>query len=78
MMTRPETATRNETPKAEQGEPPQGGEAKAPCAPLKTTFDLVEWNTDEPFLDPDEYLDPRVHQWRETLRQRYNFNKRRQ
>ena len=78
MMTQPETATRNEPPKAGQGETPQGGEAKAPCAPLKTTFDLVEWHSDEPFLDPDEYLDPRVHQWRETLRQRYNFNKNRQ
>jgi hypothetical protein len=29
----------------------------------------------EPFLDPIERDDPRVHQWRETLRQRYNFNK---
>ena len=29
----------------------------------------------EPFLDPIERDDPRVHQWREILRQRYNFNK---
>ena len=35
----------------------------------------VEWNTDEPFLDPEEYLDPRVRKWREIFRQRYNFNK---
>jgi hypothetical protein len=31
--------------------------------------------TDEPFIDPEELRDPRLHQWRETLRQRYNFNK---
>jgi hypothetical protein len=29
----------------------------------------------EPFLDPIERDDPRVHQWREILRTRYNFNK---
>jgi hypothetical protein len=29
---------------------------------------------DEPFLDPEE-LDPRVHEWREVFRRRYNFNK---
>lgn len=28
----------------------------------------------EPFLDPIELQDPRVHRWREILRQRYNFN----
>ena len=28
----------------------------------------------EPFLDPIERDDPRVHQWREILRQRYTFN----
>lgn len=33
------------------------------------------WNSDEPFLDPDELNDPQVRLWRETLRQRYNFNK---
>ena len=31
---------------------------------------------DEPFLDAEELTDPRLHMWRETLRQRYNFNKR--
>ena len=30
---------------------------------------------DEPFLDPEEIRDPRLHWMRETLRQRYNFNK---
>ena len=29
---------------------------------------------DEPFLDAEEIRDPRVHEWREILRQRYNFN----
>ena len=31
----------------------------------------------QPFLDPEEMADPRVRMWREILRQRYNFNKRR-
>jgi hypothetical protein len=31
---------------------------------------------DTPFIDPDELADPRLRMWRETLRQRYNFNKR--
>ena len=35
----------------------------------------VVGHSDEPFLDPIERDDPRVHQWREILRQRYNFNK---
>jgi hypothetical protein len=35
----------------------------------------VEWNTDEPFLDPEEYIDPRVREWREILRNKFNFNK---
>ena len=30
---------------------------------------------DEPLIDPEELHDPRLHQWRETLRQKYNFNK---
>ncbi len=34
------------------------------------------WHSDEPFLDPIELQDPRVRMWREILRQRYNFNKR--
>jgi hypothetical protein len=34
------------------------------------------WHSDEPFLDPVEMADPRVRMWREILRQRYNFNKR--
>ena len=35
----------------------------------------VEWNNDEPFIDMEELADPRLRLWRETLRQRYNFNK---
>lgn len=31
-------------------------------------------DSDEPFIDPIELADPLVHQWREILRQRYNFN----
>ena len=31
---------------------------------------------DTPFIDPEELADPRLRLWRETLRQRYNFNKR--
>jgi hypothetical protein len=30
---------------------------------------------DEPFLDAEEIRDPRVHEWRDILRQRYNNNK---
>ena len=30
----------------------------------------------QPFLDPEELRDPRIREWREILRQRYNFNKR--
>ena len=37
-------------------------------------YELAHPN-DEPLLDPEELRDPRLHQWRETLRQRYNFNK---
>ena len=31
----------------------------------------------EPFLDPEELADPRIREWREILRNKYNFNKRR-
>jgi hypothetical protein len=43
---------------------------------------IDEWKlahpNNEPFLDDIEMADPRVRMWRETLRQRYNFNKSRQ
>ena len=35
----------------------------------------VECNTDEPFINPEEYIDPRVREWREILRNKFNFNK---
>jgi hypothetical protein len=35
----------------------------------------IEHPDDEPFIDHEEMTDPRVRMWRETLRQRYNFNK---
>ena len=41
---------------------------------------IQEWQLehpgDKPFLDPIEFQDPRVREWREKLRQAYNFNKR--
>ena len=44
--------------------------------PVKIGDIITEvWNTDEPFLDPEELRDPRIRMWREKLRQRYNFNK---
>ena len=74
MMSRPETATRNEQSKDEQDATAKIEDDVLPLG-TSTALGLIEWNTDEPFLDPDEYLDPRVHQWREILRRRYNFNK---
>ena len=35
----------------------------------------VEWNSEEPFIDTEEMADPRVREWREILRNKYNFNK---
>lgn len=74
MMSRPETATRNEQPKEEQDATDKIEDDVLPLG-TSTALGLIEWNTDEPFLDPDEYLDPRVHQWRDILGRRYNFNK---
>lgn len=45
--------------------------------PVKIGDIITEiWQSDEPFLDPEELRDPRIRMWREILRQRYNFNKR--
>jgi len=53
--------------------------------PAPTSDQLIqraidEWKlvhpNNEPFLDEIEMANPRVRMWRETLRQRYNFNKR--
>lgn len=41
-------------------------------------LNIKEWvagHPNEPFLDPEELADPQLRLWRETLRQRYNFNK---
>ena len=38
---------------------------------------IQEWlavHGEEPFIDAEELCDPRLHLWRETLKQRYNFN----
>ena len=37
--------------------------------------EVVEWNTDEPFLDPEELIDPELRRMREILRNKFNFNK---
>jgi hypothetical protein len=53
-------------------------EAKANYeARLKTIggSNVVHYVSDEPFLDPEELGDPRIHEWRQKLRQRYNFRK---
>jgi hypothetical protein len=64
---------------------PQGGEVKTPYAPLRNQKNgepvrigdiIANIIDDTPFIDPDELADPRLRMWRETLRQRYNFNKR--
>ena len=64
MMRKPETIEETHTEPTESTE--HVTVAGIECEP-------VEWNTDEPFLDPLEQLDPRVREWREILRRRYNF-----
>ena len=60
MMTKPETIEQP-TPKNDRKDKDLG---------------LVEWNTDGPFIDPIEMIDPKVREWREILRRKFNFNKR--
>ena len=36
---------------------------------------LAPVDDDTPFMDTEELIDPRVRQWREILRRKYNFNK---
>lgn len=63
---------------------PEGVDPKFWAEHLSIMTALKEWqqmNPDDinaPFIDPEELRDPRLHQWRETLRQRYNFNKSKQ
>ena len=70
MMTKPETI--EEPPNKEQ-EPTEKDLSEV--LPLGEALPLVEWDSDEPFLDPIEAQDPRVREWREILRRKFNFNK---
>ena len=59
------------------GDKPRKADSDMKHEPVKIG-DIETWvvgKSDEPFLDQDELQDPRVRMWRETLRQRYNFNK---
>ena len=45
---------------------------------LKTMAAIFDWQQvhgDDPFIDPEELIDPELHRRREIFRQRYNFNK---
>ena len=70
MMTKPETI--EEQPPKSQGATDQNATATYHSG---ANLDLVEWPNDDPFIDPIELMDERVHMWREILRRRYNFNK---
>ena len=60
-----------------KGDQPMEPESKSDETVSVAGIDCVPvvWNTDEPFLDPIEYIDPRVREWREILRNKFNFNK---
>jgi hypothetical protein len=61
------------------GDKPRPLEKREPM-PIAQVAGLTEgtvMHSEEPWLDPDEMADPRLRLWRETLRQRYNFNKKR-
>ena len=60
LMMRPETLKQEPTPKNDHKD---------------SNLGLIEWNTDEPFLDPLEATDPRIREWRDILRRKFNFNK---
>ena len=62
LLTRPETIN--------------DSKPKEPDEEETIMYACQEWekvHEDEPFIDPIEMQDPRVHQWREILRQRYNY-----
>jgi hypothetical protein len=40
-------------------------------SPLEGT--TVDWDDGTPFLDAEELADPRIAQWRQILREKYNF-----
>ena len=61
------------------GDKPRPLEKREPM-PIAQVAGLTEgtvMHSEEPWLDPDEMADPSLRLWRETLRQRYNFNKKR-
>ena len=60
LLCHPETMTAVSTPKNDRKDSDLG---------------LVACDNDDPFIDPLELMDPRVRQWRDILRRRYNFNK---
>ena len=64
LMTHPETANERKRDEVSEDE--------------KILLACQEWTAvhgDEPFLDPAELIDPRVREWREILRRKFNFNK---
>ena len=62
--------------KGDEAREPEPEQPKETVTIAGTDCEVIEWNTDEPFLDPIEYIDPRVREWREILRNKFNFNKR--
>ena len=71
MMRKPETIEETNHNRAKTEKPEISEDDKI-------LFACQEWTAihgDDPFLDPIEYIDPRVRKWREILRNRYNFNK---
>jgi hypothetical protein len=75
---------RNKQKSEQQPECPEGVDPELWAEHLLTIKALKEWqqmnlnDIDAPFIDPEELRDPRLHQWRETLRQRYKSKKSRQ
>ena len=61
LICHPETMTIEPTPKNDRKDKDLG---------------LVEWDSQEPFLDPLEAMDQKVREWRDILRRKFNFNKR--
>ena len=57
------------------GDQPRKPEPKAVDVVTVAGVDFTPWPADEPFVDPIEASDTRVRQWRDIIRQRYNFNK---
>jgi hypothetical protein len=51
-----------------------GGEVGTPKGESAGASPAVLVQCDKPFIDSEE-LDPRVHEWREVFRRRFNFNK---